>query len=209
MPAALIGADLHELLDAAEEMACACDPCVPVEKNPGAWLGAVMGEAARAGADKLTLVLPPAVERFGDWAEQLLAESTGKQGTGIVPIVGEALGPPEAYGRDRLFVSLGGGGGALEQLASAGHPVVHLCPEGPVRLGAELFRFEFATPVAGHVLGINPFDQPNVSEAKQATREDPGGGGGGGPRVRRRLGLAGFGGARRLRSDPGLSGSRP
>ncbi|MGQ0668767.1 MAG: transaldolase family protein [Actinomycetota bacterium] len=170
VPAALIGADLHGLLDGAEEMACACDPCIGTSDNPGAWLGAAMGGAARAGRDKLTLVLPPEVTAFGDWSEQLLAESTGKEGTGIIPVAGEDLGPSDVYGEDRLFAALGEHR-ALDPLRSAGHPVVQVDFSGPAKLGAELFRFEFATAVAGHILGINPFDQSDVEEAKLAARE--------------------------------------
>jgi hypothetical protein len=128
-----------------------------------------MGEAALAGQDKLTFVLPASVGSFGDWVEQLVAESTGKEGKGIVPVPGEDIGPPDAYGEDRLFVSLGDYPG-LAPLRAAGHPVVTLEFGGPKTLGAEIFRFEFATAVVGHVLGINAFDQPNVEEAKQATR---------------------------------------
>jgi glucose-6-phosphate isomerase len=168
VPAALIGADLEDLLFSAEEMAEGCR-AVPAFENPGAWLGALMGEAALAGQDKLTFVLPASVGSFGDWVEQLVAESTGKEGKGIVPVPGEDIGPPDAYGEDRLFVSLGDYPG-LAPLRAAGHPVVTLEFGGPKTLGAEIFRFEFATAVVGHVLGINAFDQPNVEEAKQATR---------------------------------------
>jgi glucose-6-phosphate isomerase len=168
VPAALIGADLEDLLFSADEMADGCK-AVPAFENPGAWLGAVMGEAWLAGQDKLTFVLPASVASFGDWVEQLVAESTGKEGKGIVPVAGEDLGPPEAYGEDRLFVSLGDYPG-LAPLHAAGHPVVTLEFAGPKSLGAEIMRFEFATAVASHVLGINAFDQPNVEEAKQATR---------------------------------------
>lgn len=169
VPGALIGADLGALLDAAEEMACACQACVPCDENPGAWLGAVIGEATRAGLDKLTLVLPEAIAGLGGWVEQLVAESTGKEGTGIIPVVGEPLGLPEVYGTDRLFVTLGEHAG-LEALEAAGHPVVRLATDRAPSLGAESFRWEFATAIAGHVLGINAFDQPNVEEAKRATK---------------------------------------
>ena len=168
VPAALIGADLEDLLFSAEEMADGCK-AVPGFENPGAWLGALMGEAWLAGQDKLTFVLPASVASFGDWVEQLVAESTGKEGKGIVPVPGEDIGPPDAYGEDRLFVSLGDYPG-LAPLRAAGYPFVTLEFGGPKTLGAEIFRFEFATAVAGHVLGINAFDQPNVEEAKQATR---------------------------------------
>ena len=162
VPAALIGVDLDALLDSAEEMACACADCAPVSDNPGLWLGALMGEAAKAGRDKLTLLVPAEVAAFGAWLEQLIAESTGKEGTGIVPVDGEPPGPPDVYGSDRLFVSLG--------VETALEPSVMIPFDGAAKLGAEFFRWEFATAVAGHVLGIHPFDQPNVQEAKDATR---------------------------------------
>ena len=168
VPAALIGADLEDLLFSAEEMADGCK-AVPAFENPGAWLGALLGEATLAGQDKLTFVLPASVASFGDWVEQLVAESTGKEGKGIVPVPGEDIGPPDVYGDDRLFVSLGDYPG-LAPLREAGYPVVTLEFGGPNTLGSEIFRFEFATAVAGHVLGINAFDQPNVEEAKQVTR---------------------------------------
>ena len=162
VPAALIGADVHALLDSAEEMACACAECVPLADNPGLWLGAVMGEAAKAGRDKLTLLIPDEIAAFGAWLEQLIAESTGKEGTGILPVEGEPPGPPDVYGNDRLFVSLG--------VETALEPSAVIPFDGKDKLGAEFFRWEFATAVAGHVLGIHPFDQPNVQEAKDATR---------------------------------------
>ncbi|HEU5002058.1 MAG TPA: glucose-6-phosphate isomerase [Actinomycetota bacterium] len=170
VPAALIGADLEALLGSAGAMAGELAGDRAAAENPGAWLGAVMGEAARAGRDKLTFVLPAAIDTFGDWVEQLVAESTGKEGKGIVPVPGETLGDPSVYGSDRLFVALGDHP-ALEPLQAAGHPVVRLEAGSPERLGAEILRFEFATAVAGYVLGINAFDQPNVEEAKQATRD--------------------------------------
>ena len=170
VPAALIGADIEAILGRAEEMQHACDTCVPVAENPGAWLGAVMGEAARQGRDKLTLVMPPGLSTFGYWAEQLLAESTGKEGRGIIPIEGEALGDPSDYGNDRLFIAIGDHP-KLDALASAGHPVVRIPFQDQLQLGSEFFRWEFATAIAGHVLGINAFDQPNVQEAKDATNE--------------------------------------
>jgi len=168
VPAALIGADIDQLLDRAHEMLHACHHCVSPEENPGGWLGAVLGEGAVSGRDKLTLVLPDAISAFGYWVEQLIAESTGKEGKGIVPVEGEPLGGPEVYGDDRLFVAIGDHEG-LPALEQAGHPVVRLPYGGPLQLGGEFFRWEFATAVAGHVLGINPFDQPNVQEAKDTT----------------------------------------
>jgi len=167
VPAALIGADLDELLESAEGMACACGASVPLGEDPGAWLGAVLGGAARSGRDKLTLLLPEELAGLGPWVEQLIAESTGKDGTGIVPVVGEPVGPPDAYGTDRLIVAYGEPRG-LDALEARGGPIVRLTASD---LGAEFFRWEFATAVAGAVLGIQPFDQPNVEEAKRATKE--------------------------------------
>ena len=167
VPGALIGAPLAALLDEADRMAGAP---VAAADNPGAILGAAIGEAAGRGRDKLTLVVPDSIAAFGDWAEQLIAESTGKDGVGVVPVVGEPLADPETYGEDRLFVALGVAPG-LDPLEAAGHPTVRLAFDRPEQLGAEFFRWELATAIAGHVLGINPFDQPNVQEAKDATNE--------------------------------------
>jgi transaldolase / glucose-6-phosphate isomerase len=169
VPAALVGVDLDAMLEGAQEMAAASARCVPCRDNPGAWLGAVIGEAALAGHDKLTLVSSDAMENVGPWIEQLVAESTGKKGKGILPVVGEVIGQPDVYGPDRLFVVLGDAGSASDELEAAGHPVVHLAAARE-RLGAEFFRWEVATAVAGHVLGINPFDQPDVAAAKEATK---------------------------------------
>jgi hypothetical protein len=127
-----------------------------------------MGEAALAGHDKLTLVLPPPLAALGYWIEQLVAESTGKEGRGILPVEGETLGPPSVYGDDRLFVAIGDHPG-LGHLQEAGHPVVRLPFTGPGQLPIEFFRWEFATAVAGHILAVNPFFQPNVQEAKDQT----------------------------------------
>ncbi len=170
VPAALIGADIRNLLERAHEMLLACHPCVPVADNPGAWLGTVLATAALSGRDKLTLALPEEIGAFGYWIEQLIAESTGKEGTGILPVEGEPLGPPEAYGDDRLFLAVGEHH-ALGALEDVGQPVVHLPYAGPEQLGGEFFRWEFAAAVAGYLLGIDPFDQPDVQAAKEATAE--------------------------------------
>jgi hypothetical protein len=137
----------------------------------------VIGEAVRNGRDKLTFLLPRELAGFGDWVEQLLAESTGKQGTGIVPIVREPLGDPSAYGRDRAFVaiSLPGGSGAqvsslAAQLEEQGQPVERIDIGDPLEIGGEFVRWEVATATAGMLLGIDPFDQPNVQESKDATK---------------------------------------
>ena len=150
---------------------------VPVLESPAAWLGAVLGEGALAGRNKATFVLSPGIASFGLWVEQLIAESTGKEGKGILPVAGEPLGPPEVYGDDRLFVSMTLAGEAdgeresrLVALEKAGHPVVHLRLDDRYDVGQEFFRWEFATAVAGAVLRINPFDQPNVAESKANTK---------------------------------------
>lgn len=166
-PAALFGADVGQLAMRAQEMFDACRRTVPAE-NPGVLLGAVLGEAALAGRDKLTLVLPEQLGELGIWIEQILAESLGKEGKGIVPIEGEPLASPDAYGDDRIFVALGEHDG-LDAIEAAGHPVVRLPYADPTQLPAEFARWEIATAVAGHVLGVHPFDQPNVQEAKDAT----------------------------------------
>jgi glucose-6-phosphate isomerase len=167
VPAALIGADVDEMLSQARLIAEECRVENP-RANPHAALGAMMGEASLAGRDKLTLLLPDDMASFGDWVEQLLAESTGKHGKGIVPIVGEPSEPSASYGNDRLFVAIGPNP-AVAEFKAAGHPVVELPHTGNQQLGAEFFRWEFAVAVAGQRLGINPFDQPNVQSAKDAT----------------------------------------
>lgn len=174
VPAALIGADLPRLLDGAAQMARACREEDPAG-NPGVWLGAVMGELANsAERDKVTLVADTTFDPLGVWIEQLIAESTGKDGKGILPVEGEPLGSPEVYEDDRLFVYTGTGGdgtAALETLAQAGHPVVRIEADEPYSLGGEMFRWMMATAVAGRILGINPFDQPNVESAKVLARK--------------------------------------
>ena len=174
VPGALMGVDVRELLERAEEMAHACDASVPVEQNPGLWLGAVLGSLANQGRNKLTLVISPRVAAFGYWLEQLLAESTGKNGKGIVPVEGEPLGRPEAYGSDRLFVHVRVDGDpeeeAVRALEKAGQPVVTLTMRDQLDLGGDFLRWELATAVAGSLLGINPFDQPNVQESKDNTK---------------------------------------
>jgi glucose-6-phosphate isomerase len=176
VPASLIGIDLDPLLASATAMLEACqepDPAV----NPGLSLGLAMGTLAKAGRDKLTFLADDEIEGFGAWAEQLIAESTGKHGVGIVPVDLEPLGTVEAYSTDRAFVRLslaGADGGARDALAgaleAAGHPVIRIDVVDPIDLGAEFVRWEVATAIAGAVLGIDPFDQPNVEEAKQLTR---------------------------------------
>ena len=178
VPAALIGMDIESLLAKAAVMADECGPDLPVSTNPGLRLGAVMGESALAGRDKLTYICSPAVTGFGAWIEQLVAESTGKNGTGIVPVAGEPLGDPESYGQDRLFVFLaleGDQPSAWEAVQAGlrrrGHPVVTVTLRHIDELGAEMFRGEMAVASAGSILGINPFDQPDVQVAKDLARQ--------------------------------------
>ena len=168
VPGALLGYDGPRLLERASEAAVALGPSVAAGTHAGLRLAAVLGASALAGRDKLTLVLPGEIASFGLWLEQLVAESTGKQGTGIVPVAGEPLGSPEVYGDDRLFVAVGSAPG-LYELAAAGHPVVELAYEGPDDLGPLVVLWEQAVALSGAVLGINPFDQPDVASAKEAT----------------------------------------
>jgi len=177
VPAAIMGLDVALLLGRADEMARACASSVAAADNPGAVLGTILGVAARHGRDKVTLVASPGIRGLGAWLEQLLAESTGKEGRGIVPVDREPLGTPEVYGADRLFVYLrlaaapdAAQDGRIAALEGAGHPVVRITLRDAHDLGAEFFRWEFATAVAGAVLGINAFDQPDVEASKLATR---------------------------------------
>jgi glucose-6-phosphate isomerase len=175
VPAALAGIDVGKLLDRARAEAAACRASDP-EQNPGAALGAAVGALALEGRDKITFAAGGPVERFGMWLEQLIAESTGKEGKGIVPVEGEPLGAPDVYGDDRFFVRMAqpgqeDPGGKLAALSEGGHPVASLPISDAFDLGAEMFRWEFATAVAGALLQINPFDQPNVQEAKDRTNE--------------------------------------
>ena len=176
VPAALMGIDVGSLLDRAEGVQQACGPCVPPHENPGLWLGACLGSLALKGRDKLTLITSPSIKSFGLWIEQLIAESTGKEGKGIIPITGEPLVSPEYYGADRLFVYLRlkaddnrSTDAAIDALEASGHPAIVLDMKDRLDLGAEFFRWEFATAVAGRILGINPFDQPDVQAAKDAS----------------------------------------
>ncbi|MBI2883014.1 MAG: bifunctional transaldolase/phosoglucose isomerase, partial [Candidatus Methylomirabilis oxyfera] len=178
VPAAIMGVDVLKLLDRAEEMAHACASCVPVEENPGVVLGTILGVLARSGRDKVTIITSPGIRRFGAWLEQLLAESTGKAGKGLIPVDRESLGPPEVYGADRLFVYLRMASApdpsqdaALDALERAGQPVVRIALADPYDLGQEFFRWEMATAVAGSIIGINPFNQPDVEASKVATRQ--------------------------------------
>jgi transaldolase / glucose-6-phosphate isomerase len=171
VPAALAGVDLAAVLRTAQE---AMEACQHDEDNPGLWLGAALGELAQAGRDKLTFVVDAPLEALGLWAEQLVAESTGKEGRGILPIADEPLVNASGYGDDRVFLHVAVDdaeqNGKVAELGSAGHPVFTLEAAGPQDLGRIFFVLEFATAVAGWVLGINPFDQPNVQEAKDNTK---------------------------------------
>ncbi|HEV3001415.1 MAG TPA: hypothetical protein VGW75_11805 [Solirubrobacteraceae bacterium] len=170
VPAALMGAPLQALLDGAAVAEEACSAADPGAGQSGLWLGAAVGALAKAGRDKLTFVVTESVASFGLWAEQLVAESTGKHGRGILPVAGEPLGAPGEYGDDRLFVHLRGERDEpLTELIEAGHPVLTLPVAGPADLGRIFFFAEFATAVAGWSLALNPFDQPNVQEAKDNT----------------------------------------
>ena len=177
VPAAVMGVDLARFLDRTEEMVAACENTA-VAQNPGVMLGLVMGTAALQGRDKLTILASPGIAAMGAWMEQLVAESTGKQGKGIIPVDGEALGAPADYGDDRLFAYLHMAGdddgterAKIEALAGAGHPVVSIELSDAYDLGKEFFRWEIATAVAGSVLGIHPFNQPDVEASKIETRK--------------------------------------
>jgi transaldolase/glucose-6-phosphate isomerase len=177
VPAALMGLDVATILDHAKVAIRECGPEVTIRQNPGAVLGAVLGDLATQGRDKATLVTPPPLEALGLWIEQLIAESTGKEGKGIVPVAGEPLSGPEGYGKDRVFIQIRTltapgleDSPLLQTLAKAGHPVLDLIVADPSDLGAEFFRWEIAVPIAGQRLGIDPFDQPNVQESKDNTK---------------------------------------
>lgn len=174
VPASLMGVDVAGLLGRARQMGRACAPDVPASRNPGLSLGAVIGELARRGRDKLTLIVDARAATLGLWLEQLIAESTGKEGAGILPVAAEPLGDPGEYGEDRLFahLSLARNDGlerGIDALRRAGHPVVTIVLDDLLDLGAEFFRWEIATASAGAILGINAFDQPNVQESKDNT----------------------------------------
>ncbi|MFH1263351.1 MAG: glucose-6-phosphate isomerase [Pseudomonadota bacterium] len=174
LPAALLGIDLDAFLTGAEAMATSIQKG---ELNPGTWLGAVLAEGAIEGRDKLTIYAPPELFLLADWIEQLVAESTGKNGKGILPVVHEPLLEPKEYGDDRLFVFLLNPTNRtprvmerIEALRRAKHPVIAIEVPDPISLGGEFFRWEFATAVAGSILGINPFDEPDVRKAKELTQ---------------------------------------
>jgi glucose-6-phosphate isomerase len=175
VPAALLGAEIKVLLEGAAELEAQLREPDPAD-NPGLWLGIAMGELALARRDKLTFLVDPPIESYGLWVEQLIAESTGKHGKGILPVADEPPAAPEAYGGDRVFVHLHDAAhpvadDAVARLTDAGQPVLSLAAHGAPDLGRIMLLFEFATAVAGWVLEINPFDQPNVQSAKDKTKE--------------------------------------
>jgi glucose-6-phosphate isomerase len=178
VPAALLGLDLRRLLENSLKGLCGCESCDCAidENNYAAQLGGILGVLAREGKDKLTFLISPKIGSFGTWVEQLIAESTGKAGIGILPVVGESPGDSEIYGDDRLFIYIRLGEDLthdqqVQALAEAGQPVVWLQLDESYDLGSQFFLWELATAVAGHLLGINPFDQPNVESAKVRARE--------------------------------------
>jgi transaldolase/glucose-6-phosphate isomerase len=177
VPAAIAGIDVTRLLERARDMAVACGPDTPTAANPGLVLGTILGVAARGGRDKVTLFTSPGIKGLGAWLEQLLAESTGKEGRGLIPVDGERPAAPATYGSDRVFIYLRLASGpdpvqdaAAAVLERAGQPVVRITLGEPADLGGEFFRWEMATAVAGSILEINPFDQPDVEASKVATR---------------------------------------
>jgi transaldolase/glucose-6-phosphate isomerase len=179
VPAAILGIDVAKFLDRTDEMVASCIPSVAADENPGVVLGTILGLAAsRFGRDKLTIIASPRIANLGAWLEQLVCESTGKNGKGIIPIDGEALTSPEVYGSDRLFVYTrlrsapdAAQDQAVEALERAGQPVLRVELDDEYDLGQEFFRWEVAVAVAGAILGVNPFDQPDVEASKIATRK--------------------------------------
>jgi glucose-6-phosphate isomerase len=178
VPAAVMGLDLSKFLQRTNEMVQACKPEVPADQNPGAVLGAILGTLGNLGRNKVTIITSAGIHDLGAWLEQLIAESTGKIGKGLVPVDREALGAPEVYGNDRVFVHLRLANEPdtaqtqkLEALRSAGHPVVEIELADTYDLGQEFFRWEIATAAAGSILKINPFNQPDVEASKIVTRQ--------------------------------------
>jgi len=178
VPAAVLGLDCRRFLESTREMVKACGPGGQISDNPGAVLGCILGVAANHGRDKLTLITTPQLASIGAWLEQLVAESTGKQGKGVIPLDGEALVAPGGYGDDRVFVYLSADAPAdpeqaraVMQLELAGHPLIRINLADIYDLGQELFRWEIATAVIGAIIGVNPFDQPDVEASKIETRK--------------------------------------
>lgn len=178
VPAALMGIDVLKFLNRTEEMVHACGPTVPARENPGVVLGAILGTLANNGRDKVTIIASPGISDLGAWLEQLLAESTGKIGKGIIPVDRESVAKPDRYGSDRLFAYLRlesapdrAQDAAVEALEKAGQPVVRITVQEQYAIGEEFFRWEIATAVAGSIIGINAFNQPDVEASKVATRK--------------------------------------
>jgi glucose-6-phosphate isomerase len=177
IPAAVMGIDTKKFLDRTQEMVRACGASAPLEENPGAVLGIILGVAAQTGRDKVTIITSPDISDLGAWLEQLLAESTGKAGKGIIPVDREEVAAPDVYGNDRVFVYVHTEHATdvvveakIAALEKAGHPVVRISMGDTYDLGAEFFRWEIATAVAGSIIGINAFNQPDVEASKIATR---------------------------------------
>jgi transaldolase/glucose-6-phosphate isomerase len=178
VPAAAMGLNIEKLLSATQMMVRSCGPNVPAADNPGVVLGTILGVSGQLGRDKVTIIASPGIADFGAWLEQLLAESTGKHGKGLIPVDAEPLGVPDVYGTDRLFVYVrlsseadAKQDDAVAALERAGHPVMRIAVTDRHHIGQEFFRWEFATAVAGSILGIDPFDQPDVEASKDKTRE--------------------------------------
>ena len=177
LPAALMGLDVERFLNSAMRMVQSCAASVPPDANPGVSLGIILGTLGQQGRDKMTFITSPTIGSLGSWLEQLIAESTGKNGRGLIPVDGEQLGPPEVYANDRLFVYIrlnaapsAEQDAAVEALEDAGHPLVRIRLEEAIDLGQEFFRWQIATAVAGSILAIHPFNQPDVEASKLATR---------------------------------------
>jgi transaldolase/glucose-6-phosphate isomerase len=178
VPGAVMGIDTTKFLEGAANMELACSSCASVEKNPGVLLGILLGALAKHGRDKVTIVASPGIHDLGAWLEQLLAESTGKEGKGLVPVDREALGTPDVYGKDRVFVYVRlesapdqAQDSGVDALAAAGQPVIRIALNSAYDLGQEFFRWEMATAVAGSIIGINAFNQPDVEASKIATKK--------------------------------------
>ena len=176
LPMALMGIDVKEMLARALQMETSCGPEIPAASNPGISLGTTLGICQKNGRDKVTFVMSSSISAFGYWVEQLLAESTGKEGKGLIPVNGETIGAPEVYGKDRIFIYMHLASDdskndeeKLKALEAAGHPVVRINVADKLALGGEYYRWEVATAIAGMVIGINAFDQPNVAESKKNT----------------------------------------
>ncbi len=178
VPMALIGVDIKEILHNAHQMEISCGPFIPSESNPAVSLGTSLGMNARLGRDKATFILSESINAFGYWVEQLIAESTGKEGKGILPVEGEDTGKPEAYSNDRVFIYMHAGNDEkqkderkLNALHEAGHPVIKIDLKNKLALGAEFFRWELATAAAGRIIDVNPFNEPNVAESKKNSKD--------------------------------------